>query len=238
MKTEDTATMYGIQRCLDAFFIWLAILFVLIVGRGAFRTDGSLSLILVVPVFGMAWAALGFPEMGDAEWSLVRVRLRVSALVCAGCAPLVVYWSRNPNNLYLLANCFCCLVGGGMMLLQLSRLLRMLSETCRADTLAKEARLTYNLIFWITLVGTCGGGFGVLAIALLLGDATPMQLVRACGAIGVGKVEPKTLKLIWVAVMMVLFSPLIFFVSVTFRTRLVTHFNLLERLKGERPNED
>ena len=92
LRIDDHVAIFRIQRCIDGFFAWMLFEFVLLVSRQAFCADGSLSFAAIIPIFGMAWSAVSFPELPhSSEWSLVRVRLRVFALIWAGCSP-----SRSP----------------------------------------------------------------------------------------------------------------------------------------------
>lgn len=237
MPLSQSLQTYRAVRFIDGIFFWLLFLGVLIFFRLAFDLAGGVRYIMLLPVFGLAWYSLLLPTdlIPSPKWALTVTRLKACALLFAGCAPMVILWSRNTDSFYLYLNVAAWGFGAAMGMLQLSQIMRELCNAVDAHGLAWETRLTYHMIFWITLIGTWGCVTGLTIAGSIMGEASPIEILRGlhnlqflpANQMGVSA------RTIWVAVMLFLSSPIIFFFSVTFRTRMVLHFYIREQLKGK-----
>ena len=224
-------------RVIDGIFFWLFFMVILVFFRLSFDLSGGVRYVMLLPVAGLAWYCLTIPAglLTSPKWRLAVMRLKASALLFAGCSPMVILWSRNLENFYLYINVAACTFGAAMCMLQLSQIMRELCVAVDAPGLAWETRLTYHMIFWITLVGTWGCVTGLTVVGSLAGSSAPIDIIRGLHNLQFLPVDDigVSARTIWIIVMMFLASPIIFFFSITFRTRLVLHFYIREQLRGK-----
>ncbi len=213
-------------RCLDGILISALIyLLALAFDSVAFDALGYLRMVFVLPILAFVWFVLGIPPelQPGGKWELVVRKMRVSAMAAAGLAPIFVWWYADMGNTYLLINAGLFALAGSCTLFFLARACRQICVTLGVKGLAWEAKLTANLIFWLHIVvAWCGTAF-LVVIARSIDLLSTPDIVRSLMGYGMATTRAAFLtnQAIHLGWLFALLAPMFFFLTLTFRMRLV-----------------
>ena len=199
---------------------------------------GQHDMICVLPVFVLAWCALGIPGEfeGLPPWPGQVRRLRASVLCSAGLSPFLVWWLRRTGDNYLLTNALLDLLAGACALFFLVVIGEQLCRFLGLSGLGWEARFTKGLVFWLMIVVGIGGLAVFLLISMVVFPAnTPGEtLAQFVGLSDLPlEIGERWSRLPGLVALFLALAPLVFAVSLIVRLR----FALLQRL-GEKLGEE